>query len=69
MILEASSIAVALAAGCEYWRTRRGPLVLLAVAVTHARAAVLTARWVARQLPGMWAAVYPHAVRFVKEGM
>ena len=50
----------------EYWRTRRGPLVLLAVAVTHTRAILMTLRWMARQLPGLWRVAYPQAVKHVR---
>ncbi len=69
MILEGSTIALTLAAFCEYWRTRRGPLVLLTVAVTHARAALVTARWMAARVPGDLARVYPQAVEFVRKSL
>jgi hypothetical protein len=67
VIPEASGIALSIAAGCEYFRSRRGPLVLLALAVLHLRAALVTARWVAGQAPGLWRGAYPQAVEFVKE--
>jgi hypothetical protein len=67
MILEAFSVAVPLMAGLEYWRSRRGPLVLLALAVMHARASLVTARWVAGQVPGLWRVAYPQAVEWVRK--
>lgn len=66
VILEASSIAVALAAGCEYWRSRRGPLVLLALVVTHARAFCLCLRRELARVPERWRQQYPLAVCEVK---
>jgi hypothetical protein len=66
VIPEATSIAVGLAAFCEYLRTKRGPLVLLASAVLHLRAVLVTARWVVGQVPGMWRGAYPQAVEWVK---
>ena len=61
-----SAGALTIAAIAEYWRSRRGPLVLLALAVTHTRAALLTARWVAGQIPGMWWGAYPQAVEHIR---
>lgn len=58
---------LSIGAVAEYWRTRRGPLVLLAVAVTHARAFCVCLRWLIRRAPGDWRAAYPQAVQFVKE--
>ena len=48
-------------------KSHRGPLVLLALAVTHARACLVTLRWIAARLPGDVRRVYPQSVRFVKE--
>lgn len=67
MILEASGIALTLAAGCEYLRSRRGPLVLLALTVLHARAFLLCLRWEAALVPTRWRRAYPLAVREAKE--
>ena len=67
MILEASGIALTLAAGCEYLRTRRGPLVLLALAVTHARAFCLCLRREAARAPERWRREYGFALREIKE--
>lgn len=67
MILEASSIALTLAAGCEYLRSRRGPLVLLASAVLQARAFCLCLRKEAARIPERWRREYQFALRDVKE--
>ena len=62
-----SAGALTITAIAEYWRTRRGPLVLLALAVTHARACLVTLRWIASGIPRDWQVVYPQAVQHVKE--
>jgi hypothetical protein len=67
MILEASTVALALAAGAEYFRSRRGPLVLLAVGVLHARAILLCLGWELALAPTRWRRAYPLAVMEVKE--
>jgi hypothetical protein len=62
VILEASAITVALGLDAEYFRSRRGPLVLLALAVLHARAALLCLRWELSHVPQRWRVLYPLAV-------
>lgn len=54
-------------AGAEYWRTRRGPLVLLALAVLHARAFLLCVRRLVPHLVWYWRVEYRFAIRDVKE--
>lgn len=53
-------------AGAEYWRTRRGPLVLLALAVLHARAALLCLRWELAKTPRRWREQLPLAIEEAK---
>lgn len=67
MIPETLLGSAVLLTGCEYLRTRRGPLVLLAVAVLHARAALLTLRREVERVPERWAREYRFALRDVKE--
>lgn len=47
-------------------RAHRGPLVMLVLAVTHARAALVCAWWIARKLPEMWRWNYPQAVEHIR---
>lgn len=54
-------------AGAEYFRTRRGPLVLLASAVLHARAILLCLRREIGRGPGRWRVEYQFSLRDVKE--
>jgi hypothetical protein len=64
---ETVSAGVLLAlAGAEYWRTRRGPLVLLSVAVLHTRAALLCLRWEVAKMPGRWRQQLPLALEEAK---
>lgn len=47
-------------------KTHRGPLVLLGIAVTHVRAALLTLRWLTARVPGDLRRVYPQAVENIR---
>jgi len=67
VILEATSIALTLAAGCEYLRSRRGPLELASIALLHTRAALLCLRREAARVPGRWRNEYQFSLRDVKE--
>ena len=52
---------------CACLKTHCGPLVLLALAVTHARACLVTLRWIASGIPRDWRVAYPQAMEYVKE--
>jgi hypothetical protein len=52
---------------CGCLKTHRGPLVLLALAVLHARAFLLCLGWELALAPTRWRRAYPLAVMEAKE--
>lgn len=61
----AAAGVLSITAIAEYWRTRRGPLVLASIALTHARAVCLCLRWEIGKVPARWRQQYPAAVNQV----